>query len=651
MMHYNYYYDVAAMILMAVLIIFFYEKNIIRTKLSSFFEVLLWGTFISSTLDFVRIVIISDGSRFGIAVSNALVVGSMLAVSTIPVLYYIYSLRSIAKVRHLNLSERLGAVIPYLIMAALIISSPWTKLVFFISDNGVFSYGILGIVLYVHWIVYLIHIVRSMTKKWDRIESTLKYAVLGGAIVVAAACAVTYFIPQLTLVNFAASIAVMLQYIAMESVDDYTNDKLEVLNENAFVDKIDVLLQGDTDFEIFAIKLDGIAYLRNVLGRKNINNLLKSISNNLDNFAQGMTLFYLGASRFVILAEREPGNWPLLSELIEKYFRDTVEYGNITISIDAVKTIIPMELVKKVPKAEDVIRLIDAATEAARKVVSEELYIASEDTLADTKRKEEILHILKGAVREQHFEVYYQPIYSVKKQRYVSAEALVRLKDDRLGYISPEEFIPIAERNGLILEIGDFVFRTVCKCIMDNSICERGIEFIEVNLSVVQCMQDNLHEQLVSIMDEYRLPYHYINLEITESTAAMSKDTLRANMEELIKRGIHFALDDYGTGFSNMMRIVDYPFHAVKLDKSLLWSAADKPKAKQALEYSIQMIKAMELDVICEGVETFAQADMLEKMGCDYFQGYYFSKPVPVDDFLTQLARDQAMTLLTEEQV
>ena len=134
-------------------------------------------------------------------------------------------------------------------------------------------------------------------------------------------------------------------------------------------------------------------------------------------------------------------------------------------------------------------------------------------------------------------------------------------------------------------------------------------------------------------MDEFRLPYHYINLEITESTAAMSKDVLKYNMEELIKRGINFALDDYGTGFSNMMRIVDYPFHAVKLDKSLLWSASDKPKAKHALEYSIQMIKAMELDVICEGVETFAQADMLEKMGCDYFQGYYFSRPVPGEAF------------------
>lgn len=650
-MHYNYYYDVAAMILMAVLIIFFYEKNIIRTKLSSFFEIMLWGTFISNTLDFVRAVILSDGSRFGIMLSYALVGLALISVNMIPVLYYIYSLRSISKARHLTWPERLGAIIPFSLVAVLIISSPWTGLIYRLSDNGELSYGVLGAFLYVHWIIYLVHIIRSMVKKWDKIEPTSKYAVLGGSIVTIVACAVTYFIPQLLLVNFAAAIAVLLQYIAMESVDDYTNDKLEVLNENAFVDKVDVLIETKSEFEIFAIKLDGIAYLRTVLGRKNINNLLKSISNNLEVFSQGMGLFYLGASRFAIIAEKDPGNWELLAELIEKYFRDTVEYGNITISIDAIMTILPTELLANIKKADDVIGLIDAATAEARKTSSEELYVASDDTLADTRRKEEILHILKGAVREQHFEVYYQPIYSVKKQRYVSAEALVRLKDDRLGYISPEEFIPIAERNGLILEIGDFVFRTVCKCIMDNKICERGIEFIEVNLSVVQCMQDNLHEQLVSIMDEYRLPYHYINLEITESTATMSKDTLKGNMDELIKRGINFALDDYGTGFSNMMRIVDYPFHAVKLDKSLLWSAADKPKAKHALEYSIQMIKAMELDVICEGVETFAQADMLEKMGCDYFQGYYFSKPVPVNDFLTQLARDQAMTLLSEEDV
>jgi EAL domain-containing protein (putative c-di-GMP-specific phosphodiesterase class I) len=268
--------------------------------------------------------------------------------------------------------------------------------------------------------------------------------------------------------------------------------------------------------------------------------------------------------------------------------------------------------------------------------------------LKKDRREGEILHILKAAVRNGSFEVYYQPIYSVKKKCYSSAEALIRLKDDQMGYISPEEFVPIAERHGLIIEMGAFVFREVCRFFSQERLWERGIEYIDVNLSVVQCMQENLHEQLVAVMDEYELPYHCINLEITETAAVLSTESLRNNMNRLMEKGVNFSLDDYGTGFSNTASIIEYPFHTIKLDKSMLWSAADSEKAMSALEHMIAMIKSMHMELICEGVETYDQATMLENMGCDYFQGYYFSKPVNSEAFLEVLARNRAYNLLQE---
>ena len=106
-----------------------------------------------------------------------------------------------------------------------------------------------------------------------------------------------------------------------------------------------------------------------------------------------------------------------------------------------------------------------------------------------------------------------------------------------------------------------------------------------------------------------------------------------------MEKGVNFSLDDYGTGFSNTASIVEYPFHTIKLDKSMLWSAADSEKAMCALEHMIAMIKSMHMELICEGVETQSQATMLEHMGCDYFQGYFFSKPVNAETFLELLTR------------
>jgi EAL domain-containing protein (putative c-di-GMP-specific phosphodiesterase class I) len=309
------------------------------------------------------------------------------------------------------------------------------------------------------------------------------------------------------------------------------------------------------------------------------------------------------------------------------------------VNLDVVLSRLPNEEHRGL-QAEDLVRIMECALQEAEESGAEMTVIDSERMLEKDRREDQILHILKEAVREERFEVFYQPIYNVKQKRYTCAEALIRLRDDRMGYISPEEFVPIAERHGLIIEMGAFVFREVCRFYVQERLWERGIEYVDVNLSVVQCMQDDLHEQLIRVMDEYQLPYHCVNLEITETAAVLSTESLRNNMNCLMEKGVNFSLDDYGTGFSNTASIIEYPFHTIKLDKSMLWSATDSEKAMCALRHMIAMIKSMHMELVCEGVETLEQAKMLEQMGCDYFQGYYYSKPVDGERFLDELARN-----------
>ena len=236
-------------------------------------------------------------------------------------------------------------------------------------------------------------------------------------------------------------------------------------------------------------------------------------------------------------------------------------------------------------------------------------------------------------------QVYYQPIYSVRAGEYVSAEALVRLFDEDDRFISPDLFIPISERNGLILELGMIVFEQVCQFMKEQSLLEKGIRYVEVNLSVVQCMQEDLHQELMAVMQKYDIPPEAINLEITETAAVNSEKTLLSNMEALIAEGVTFSLDDYGSGYSNLSYVVGLPVDIVKLDKTLIWSSFESQKADVAMQFAISMIKSLGMSVLAEGVENVQQYRRMESLGVDYIQGYLFSRPLPKDEFVRVISQ------------
>ena len=252
-----------------------------------------------------------------------------------------------------------------------------------------------------------------------------------------------------------------------------------------------------------------------------------------------------------------------------------------------------------------------------------------EDVTNDMHRSLAIEQALIAAVEKGRFEVHYQPILDTHTKRFHSMEALARLNVFGYGYVSPEEFILIAERNGTILQIGLIVLEEVCRFISQYDLIEKGIEFIEVNLSVVQCMQDTICRDIQAILKKYDIPPSMINLEITESAAADSEEKLIRNMARMSLSDITFSLDDYGSGFSNINYIVVLPFSIVKLDKYIVWAAMKNVTSRTILEHTVAMFKASHLKVVAEGIEDIEMAKVITNMGVDYLQGFHFSRPVP----------------------
>ena len=245
--------------------------------------------------------------------------------------------------------------------------------------------------------------------------------------------------------------------------------------------------------------------------------------------------------------------------------------------------------------------------------------------------------MIKDALAEDRVVVYYQPIYSVDHKRFTSAEALVRILDQEGKLVPPGAFIQVAESNGMIIELGRRVLEKACLFYQRHDLERCGVEYIEVNLSVAQCSDARLSEDYIGIMESSGIEPCHINLEITESTSAKEKQTLISHMEHMISCGVNFSLDDFGSGASNLNYIMDMPVRFVKFDREMIQAYFSSDKAKYVMEAAMHMIHGLGLGIVAEGVETEEQYRKMEEIKINYIQGYYFSRPLPEQEFLAFL--------------
>ena len=256
--------------------------------------------------------------------------------------------------------------------------------------------------------------------------------------------------------------------------------------------------------------------------------------------------------------------------------------------------------------------------------------------------------ILMNGIREHRFEMYYQPIYGVKEEQYISAEALIRLKDPEYGFVPPGLFIPSAERRNLILPIGSFVLDSVFRFASRPDFEDLGLEYIELNLSVEQLLQDDLVSEIKALQEKYQTSSLRINLEITESAAGVQSKIGLQNIAELREELYTFSLDDFGTGYSNIQRAVELPLSLVKIDKSIIDKVVT-PKGESMIRSTIQMMHDVGFGIVGEGVETKEQFEALKRLGCDYIQGFYFAKPMCEADFVSFLKEHNVAVQRPEE--
>lgn len=447
--------------------------------------------------------------------------------------------------------------------------------------------------------------------------------------------------PKLLIEMFMTSLSIVLFVVVVQRQEEFIDPVVGAKKYNASVDSLRKIIATQTPVSIILYKVVNNRNIAMYLGLEGHNDFLAGTCTKLKNTARSMRydadIYYLEYGLFALMSESASPE--IVAATAERILAGAAENDE-----ELTKGIIPDIRVCVVKCPEDIdefYTLLRFGVSFHDGLMDEHrvFYYRDFANNPDFVLRSELDDIIKDALRNNKFEVHYQPIYSLEENRFVAAEAFLRLNDEKHGNISPNLFIAAAEASGDMHAIGSFVFEEVFRFISQNDIEKIGIKQVHINLSPSQCIEVDFIDRIQRLLDKYHVSPEDIVLELTESTADFDPVIVDANVYKLSKIGISFAIDGYGTGYSNVKRVTDLPIDLIKLDRSFV-SNIDEDKMQIIVPDTINMLKEMGKKVLVGGIESEELAAYFKKVGCDYLQGceylqgFYFCKALPGKEFV-----------------
>lgn len=399
-----------------------------------------------------------------------------------------------------------------------------------------------------------------------------------------------------------------------------------------FFQKAEEILAANPDkhYRIFISDIDNFKSVNEKYGVETGDRLIKYLARSIKRVAKDLILCgRLNADRFVCLQGA--------SDKVRQTREEGLAVQRDIISRSPVQNILWRHGIYYTEYGRDVSVQVmcDRARMAVESIKGDyETYCAVYDkTLADKlNSQQQILDNMEDALKNEEFKIYLQPKFDLHKNKTGGAEALVRWIHPKIGFMNPGDFIPVFEKNGFVKNVDQFVFVEVCQLLrrwIDNN---KPVVPISVNLSRRDFEQRDLAEQVSKYVDNLRLPHELIHFELTESAFSDNPEQITSILKEMRDAGFEIELDDFGAGYSSLTTLSEIDFDVLKIDMSII--KKDNPDSpKNVLDLCSYITKQMKIKSVAEGVENESQMQRLKDMGCDYIQGFYYSKPIPIEEF------------------
>ena len=631
----NIWFNVCALIILTALIFLYYMKFKAPFKKYYIFLALSWLALISTVASLCNNLLPGHVPIWVLRVSNAVYFLSHILL--LPgLLLYVHSLTDHSLV---DWKRLIPWVVPSAFAMLLIITSWFSNSLYWLDGNGVYHRGRTMWLLYLVSAINYVAILVSLRHSW-RVISRPEAGFIGVFLAISlVAVTVQLFFPWLLVENFASALCVMMFQLTVQNPELILDGRSSMLNKQGFANLMTPIFERQSSFQVGFLMVDNYHDLEKIYGYTRLESRIGVLINFLKQHP-GVIFARLDSDLFCFLPENRQSTqaWTnLLQDLDEDTLLTHLQRRRIGMRVQ-----MKMGVINCPQEAESFSTLLALIDIAARMPMSreQETFRLSGVDVMNLRRRKLIEEQVRSAVRDNSLSMVYQPIYDIKAGRFCSAEALMRMYTEKTGNVSPGEFITIAEENGAILKLTRFALATVCSFLHEKNPQKLGLSWININLSAVDCAQEDLSARMLEIIQQYSIAPGMISAEITETAFTSMPDSVLANLSELSRAGVTIMLDDYGTGYSNLNRLCSMPLDVVKLDKSLVDHVCTSEPARIVMENTVSMMKRLNKKVLVEGVETKEQADYLIGLGVDYIQGYYYARPMDAAH-LEELLRSQ----------
>ena len=517
------------------------------------------------------------------------------------------------------------APVVYYICALIALSSPLTGWLFRV-ENG-YQTGPLYFLLYVCCIAYILFSELAVVRHRKELTTHEIISITAIQGILLAGIVVRALVPNWLVMNTFSLMAIIVIFLSFLNPDLYMSERGYVYNLPAFQALVSECIRRRRPCRILGFALQKYNEHREIFGGAQMDEALVTINKYLaDSFPQ-MSPFYLRNGFYALVGQNLP-DLDTLRDSISQRFASPWKTSNGELRMTVAFVEADTEVLNC--PADRLVNALFLSLDELGRASDADSSRSLTDSIEQITERLEIRRCLENALDRDELEVFLQPIMDSVTGKRIAAEALVRLRDKQGKIIRPDLFITLAEREGYIDRLGEQVLVKVCRFIRDNDMDALGVQWINVNLSPLQFMSQDIPDRFTAILREYGVSTGQIHLEITEQSM-IDFSLMREQIMALHSNGFEFALDDYGSGYSNLTRVRQYPFTNIKIDMEVIRNYyRDRDPLLPSL---VKAFKKMNFSITAEGIETTDMAEAMKEIGCDYLQGFHFSRPVPMPEF------------------
>ena len=630
-MTYNMVFLIAAMVILLLILWYFWgQKRAENLNNQVFFFWTVLGI-MDVTAELISTYYITSGrGKFGIMALLTTTVFYLLQ-ALLPYTWICY-IQTLYEKKIISTKKMLLSGVPTFCLISVILTNPFTEKLFYFDLSAGYIKGPWYMLMYYsalgHFVAAFILILiwkEELGSRKVKILLEILIIVVGGVVIQ------LLYHPLLT-TGFGMSLGILALFITINNPYANTDSLTGLYNHLYLTKKGNELIAAGKSFHIITIYLYQLKHVNKIAGIEGGDYILQSTAKKLSDLC-GKKIFRITGKRFLILASSLEEYEHYLSQLKRMFdvnIKMGVEEKNLTIPI-IISGIINAE---KLSDCNSVLEYAEYLESLSTQNGLTEVIQDDRQTMNGflyNKRVEQYLHT---AINEDLFEIYYQPVYSTRENRFITLEALSRLHHPELGWIAPDVFIQIAEKNHMIEQITDLQFHRVCRFLNENGRLMKQLLNVKVNLSSLDLMRNDCSGHFIRIMDKYGIPHEWIQFEITETVATEYNASLGIIVEEFLNAGIRLCLDDFGSGYANLNTVIKLPFSTIKLDRSLLYEICHDNTRAMFYQSIVETFHKMNYHIVSEGVETKEEVELISGWGVDMIQGYYFSKPLPETELL-----------------